>query len=69
LLVIFSDSGVVYKEPQLFSATTLDIVLGVLFGIVALVIICVAGHLNQNPTLRPAENILLIRNMKLYMFP
>ena len=36
-----TDSGVVYKEPQLFSATTLDIVLGVLFGIVALVIICV----------------------------
>lgn len=32
---------VVYKESQLFSATTLDIVLGVLFGIVALVIICV----------------------------
>lgn len=32
---------VVFKESHLFSATTLDIVLGVLFGIVALIIICV----------------------------
>lgn len=32
-----------FKEKQLFSATTLDIVLGVLFGVVALCIVCVTS--------------------------
>lgn len=37
----FSGPDVVYKESQLFSASTLDIVLGVLFGIVAVSVVSV----------------------------
>ncbi|XP_063413324.1 uncharacterized protein LOC134695824 [Mytilus trossulus] len=38
-----SGPEVVYKESQLFSATTLDVVLGVLFGVVALCILAVTS--------------------------